>query len=82
MATDTITTTNDAGRCPCTPEAHQRAVLDPEVLKAFEIMGIDPDAPRSTRAMAEVEESIAGKLLELNRSKGIVLYGNEFELEV
>jgi hypothetical protein len=25
MAANTITTTNDAGRCPCTPEAHQRA---------------------------------------------------------
>jgi hypothetical protein len=25
MATNTITTTDDAGLCPCTPEAHQRA---------------------------------------------------------
>ncbi len=29
MAANTITTTtNDAGRCPCTPEAHQRAGED------------------------------------------------------
>ncbi len=73
---------NTAGIFPAPLELSKVQVLDPEVLEAFEIMGMDPYAtPGPRRSLAEIEEGVAEKLLALNQRKGIVLYGNEFPLE-